>query len=101
MNDLEIKAEEIRLPERARVALEQGTRVRITRYGQPTGVLLNRDTYSLVEPLLDLIEAGAVISPEMLMTKSDIALAQDLAEDRDTTPGEQSMIDDLLAESAR
>lgn len=41
MNDIAVKAEEIRLSERARQALERGQRVLITRYGRPTGALLN------------------------------------------------------------
>lgn len=98
MDDIAVKAEEIRLSERARQALERGQRVLITRYGHPTGALLNWEKYSLVAPLLDLIEEGAIISPEMLMTRQDIALARDLAQDDETTPAEEAMIEEMLAE---
>jgi hypothetical protein len=98
MNDIAIKAEEIRLSERARQALERGQRVLITRYGRPTGALLNWEKYSLVEPLLDLIEEGAIVSPEILITKEDIALARDLSQDDETTPAEEAMIEEMLVE---
>ena len=53
-----------------------------------------------VAPLLELIEAGAVVSPELLMTSDDIKLAQDLATDDESTEAEQAMIEQLLRESA-
>lgn len=60
--------------------------------------LLSGKTDSLVEPLLDLIEEGAIVSPEMLMTKEDIALARDLSQDDETTPAEETMIEEMLDE---
>lgn len=95
---IDINAEEIRLPERARRALAHGSRVRISRYGHPAAYVLGGEQYALVAPLLDLMEAGVRVSPELLMSGEDIALARDLAEDRDTTPGEDAVIEELLAE---
>lgn len=95
---IDITAEEIRLPERARKALEHGRRVCIKRYGHPTAYVLGGDQYALVAPLLDLMEAGVVVSHELLMSGEDMALARDLAEDRETTPGEEAAIAGLLAE---
>jgi hypothetical protein len=40
----------------------------------------------------------ARVSHELLMSSEDVALARDLAEDRDTTPGEDTVIEGLLAE---
>jgi hypothetical protein len=100
MPEIAIRAEELRLPAEAREALEDGDRVLITRYGKPMSALLSYEAYSLVAPLLELIEEGAVVSPEMLMTKDDIALARELATDTQTTPAEQAMIETLLEQSA-
>lgn len=100
MTEIAIKAEDLRLPSDARAALEDGARVLITRYGKPTGALLSYETYTLVAPLLELIEAGAVVSPELLMTTDDIELAQDLATDDESTEAEQALIEQLLRESA-
>ena len=98
MTEIAIKAEDLRLPTEAREALEDGACVLITRYGKPTSALLKFETYALVAPLLELIEAGVVVSPEMLMTTDDIALARDLADDTETTSAEAAMIEALLAE---
>lgn len=95
---IDITAEEIRLPERARKALEHGLRVCVSRYGHPTAYVLGGEQYALVAPLLDLMEAGVLVSSELLMSGEDIALARDLAEDRETTPGEEAVIEELLAE---
>lgn len=99
MSEIAIKAEDLRLPSEAREALDGGGRVLITRYGKPTSALLNIATYEMMAPLLDLIEEGAVVSPEMLMTKDDIALARDLADDTGTTPAEEQQIEELLAQT--
>jgi hypothetical protein len=101
MKEIAIKAEDLRLPAEARDALEGGACVLITRYGKPTSALLKFETYALVAPLLELIEAGVVVSPEMLMTKDDIALARDLADDTETTSAEEAMIEALLAEDRK
>ncbi len=95
---IDITAEEIRLPERARKALERGSRLRISRYGHPSAYVLGGEQYALVAPLLDLMEEGVHVSHELLMSSEDIALARDLAEDRDTTPEEEAVIEELLAE---
>lgn len=100
MTEIEVKAEDLRLPTEARCALQEGRRVLITRYGKPTSALLSYEAYRLVAPLLELIEEGANVSPEMLMTKDDIALARDLAADTETTPAEEAMIETLLEQSA-
>jgi len=100
MTEIAIKAEELRLPAGAREALEDGARVLITRYGKPTSALMSYEVYVLVAPLLELIEAGAVVSPELLMTSDDIKLAQDLATDDESSEAEQAMIEQLLRESA-
>lgn len=97
MSEIAIRAEDLRLPSQAREALNGGGRVLITRYGKPTSALLNIETYEMVAPLLELIEEGAVVSPEMLMTKDDIALARDLANDTGTMPAEEQQIEELLA----
>lgn len=58
MTEIAIKAEDLRLPADARAALEDGARVLITRYGKLTSALTSYETYALVAPLIELIEAG-------------------------------------------
>jgi hypothetical protein len=89
---LEIGAQDMRLPERANEVLDEGGRVQVKRYGRPSRVVLSWDKFALVAPLLDLIEEGAVMSPEMLMSTTDIELARDLAGDREASEAEDAAI---------
>ena len=100
MGEIAIKAEDMRLPVSAREALDHGDRVLITRYGQPTTALLSYESYARVAPLLELMEQGAVISPELLMSQADIALMKDLAQDTENTPAEDALIEVMLTEQA-
>jgi hypothetical protein len=59
--------------------------------------VLSWEKFVLIAPLLDLIEAGTTISPEMLMTSADIELARDLATDREPTEAEDAAIARMLA----
>ena len=68
----------------------------ITRDGKPVHVVLPEEQFELVAPLLDVLKEGVTMSPEMLMTKNDIELMRDLADDRDVAEEEQQQIDDLL-----
>jgi len=99
-NVLEIPAQEVRLPQEAVNALAAGKAVSVTRYGRRQHVVLSQEQFELVEPLLELLEEGANVSPELLMTKADIALIADLAEDRQPTEAETAQIEELLAEGA-
>lgn len=98
MSDVfEIGARELRLPERANDVLDRGGRVQVKRYGRPSRVVLSWEKFALIAPLLDLIEAGAAISPEALMSQADIELARDLAEDREPTEAEDAAIAAMVA----
>lgn len=101
MKLLEVRSQDVRLPARAVDALAEGMPVAVTRYGGQVHVVLPTDKFQLVEPLLELLEEGIAVSPEMLMTQEDIALTHDLAEDREPAPTEEAQIDLLLAESSR
>ncbi|HYZ28053.1 MAG TPA: hypothetical protein VE570_03275 [Thermoleophilaceae bacterium] len=97
-NVLDVPAQEVRLPQEAVNALAAGRAVAVTRYGRRQHVVLSKEQFELVEPLLELLEEGASVSPELLMTKADIDLMTDLAEDREVTDAEAEHLDDLLAE---
>lgn len=94
---IEIPAKEVRLPQAATDALAQGRGVIVTRYGKPIHVVLSEDQFASVAPLLEVLAEGATVSPEMQMTKDDIDLIRDLADDRDVAEEEQRQIDGLLA----
>ena len=93
---IEVPAKEVRLPQAATDALAQGRGVVVTRYGKPVHVVLPEDQFASVAPLLEVLAEGATVSPEMQMTKDDIALVRDLADDRDVVEEEQQQIDELL-----
>lgn len=78
---LEVPAHEVRLPERAVEALAGGGAVVITRYGRRQHVLLSEAQFALVEPLLDLLRAGVAVSPELLLTETDLELERELERD--------------------
>lgn len=59
--------------------------------------MLSKEQYESVAPLVEALGEGVAMSPEMLMTKDDIDLMRDLAEDREVAEEEQQQIDDLLA----
>jgi len=94
-----ITAEEMRLPGEARVKLEQGGHVVVTKYGKPHAALLSWETFALLGPMLELIEAGAVVPPEALMTEDDVTLLNELARDEHVAPSEEALITALLAET--
>jgi hypothetical protein len=55
----------------------------------------------MIDAVIDInaeAEVGVRALPERLMDGEDIALVRDLAKDRDTTPGEDALIEELLAE---
>lgn len=101
MELIEVKSQDVRLPAVATDALTHGTPVAVTRYGNPIHVVLPTDKFRLIEPLLELLQQGVTVSPEMLMTQEDIALTHDLAEDREPVPAEEAQIDTLLAAPSR
>lgn len=84
----------------ASAALAEGTPVEVTRYGRPIHVLLSQEQFALVAPLLELMQEGVRVSPELLMSKEDIALARELAEDREPSAAEERQIEALLADAA-
>lgn len=93
-----VPSEDVRLSSQARAALDESGRLIVTRYGQPAGAYLTWDRYALIEPMLDLLEEGVVLSPELLMTKDDIALIADLGTDDEPTPAEDAVMADMLGD---
>jgi hypothetical protein len=51
-----------------------------------------------VAQLSNLTEEEVLVSHEALMSSEDISLALDLGEDRETTPGEEEVVEELIAE---
>jgi PHD/YefM family antitoxin component YafN of YafNO toxin-antitoxin module len=96
---VEIAAQEVRLPERAVEALAEGRPVVITRYGRRQHVLLSEAQFALVEPLLDLLQEGVTVSPELLLTDADLELERELDRDDEPTDAENAQIAALLSES--
>jgi PHD/YefM family antitoxin component YafN of YafNO toxin-antitoxin module len=96
MEIIEVPAREVRIPPSAAAALDAHKPVAVTRYGRRLHVLLSERQFELVAPLLELLENGVAVSPELLRTGADIALEHDLAEDRATPAVENAQIDELL-----
>ena len=95
----EIRAQDVRLPARAVEALAAHRPVAVTRYGRRLHVVLTQEQFSLVEPLLELLQEGAAVSPELLRSSEDIELEQALGDDREPTEAENAQIASLLAET--
>jgi PHD/YefM family antitoxin component YafN of YafNO toxin-antitoxin module len=93
---LEIRSQELRLPARALEALERDVPVVVTHYGRRRHVVLSEERFALVAPLLELLEAGASIPSELLLTEGDLELERALAEDRQPSAAEEEQIDDAL-----
>ena len=95
---LEIPSKEFRLPAEAIEALADGKPVAVTRYGQPVHVVLSQEQFAQVAPLLELLHEGDTVSPELLMSREDIDLMRDLAEDREPAEAEEEQIAEIVAE---
>lgn len=84
MEILEFPARELRLPVEALDALGAGGVAAVTRYGRRRWYVLSDHQFALVAPVLELLlEQGGPVSPELQMTQEDIALARELADDRE------------------
>jgi len=99
MEIFEIPSHEMRLPPQALAALEQRQPVAVTRYGKRRHVVLSEEQFALVAPLLELLEEGASVPSELLMTEEDIALERHLAEDRQPDPAEDALIESALTDA--
>lgn len=94
MDVLELPARELRLPVDELDALAADAVAAVTRYGRRRWYLLSDDQFALVAPLLELLLAqGGPVSPELQMTREDLALARDLADDDEPYP---AALDDVL-----
>jgi PHD/YefM family antitoxin component YafN of YafNO toxin-antitoxin module len=92
----EVPSQEVRLPVAAVEALTRGRPVAVTRYGRPVHVVLSQEQFARVAPLLELLNEGAEVSPELLMSSEDIELMHDLAEDREPSKAEEDQIAELV-----
>ncbi|MEX2196648.1 MAG: hypothetical protein WD844_15315 [Thermoleophilaceae bacterium] len=101
MKAFPIPSRDVRLPRRALEALAEGRAVAVTRYGKTEHVVLAERQYAQVAPLLEALEEGVSVSPELLMTRSDVELARELADDREPTEAEEAQIARLVEESGR
>ena len=95
-----MRSQDVRLPALAVDALERHGVVAVTHYGRRRHVVLTDESFSLVEPLLELLEQGVRVPAELLMTTEDIALERALAEDRDPSDGEEALIEAALDQSS-
>jgi hypothetical protein len=96
---VEVPSQQVRFPARAIKALAAHRPVAVTRYGRRLHVVLTEEQFSLVEPLLELLQEGTAVSPELLRSTEDIELERALAEDRAVTEEENAQIASLLAEA--
>ena len=99
MDVVEVRSQEVRLPARALDALERDGAVAVTHYGRRRHVVLTDERFALVAPLLELLEQGARVPAELLMTTEDIALERALAEDREPSAAEEALIEAALDQS--
>ena len=97
MDRVKVRSQDIRIPSEAVEALAEGMPVAVTRYGSPIHVLLSEEQFSLVEPLLEMLQKGAAVSPELLMSEGDIELMNDLANDREPAEAEAAQLENLIA----
>jgi PHD/YefM family antitoxin component YafN of YafNO toxin-antitoxin module len=95
----EVRAQEVHLPAQAIEALAAHRPVAVTRYGRRLHVVLSEEQFALVEPLLELLQEGAAVSPELLRSREDIELERALAEDREPAEAENAQVASLLAET--
>ena len=97
---VEVPAHEVRLSKRASAALADLQSVAVTRYGRRSHVVVSAERFALVEPLLELLDGGVTVPFELLLTTSDLELEQLLADDREPSPAEQALVEELVAETA-
>jgi PHD/YefM family antitoxin component YafN of YafNO toxin-antitoxin module len=98
MRVVELPATDVRLSPSAAEALSTDVPVVVTRYGRRAHVVLSAEQFALIEPLLELLEEGRAVPAELLMTEDDLELQKMLAEDREPSPGEIELINELIAE---
>lgn len=94
---VEVRSQDVRIPVEASEALAEGIPVAVTRYGRPTHVLLSEEQFALVEPMLEMLQKGVAVSPELLMSEGDIELMNDLADDREPAEAEAAQLEHLIA----
>jgi len=96
---LEVAAQEVRLSAKIAEALAERRPVAVNRYGKRLAVLLSEEQFDQVAPLLELLQEGAAVSPELLKTEDDLELERALAQDRLPADAEQEQIAELLRAS--
>ena len=95
-----MRSQDVRLPESALEALARDVPVAVTHYGRRRHVVLSEERFALVAPLLELLEQGASVPAELLMSEGDLALERALAEDRESAAGEEALIEEALEQAA-
>jgi len=101
MKLVEVRSQDVRFPGHALEALERNEIVGVTHYGKRRLVCLSGEEFALVEPLLEILREGRPVPSELLMSTEDIALERALAEDRESAPAEDELIERALADSVR
>jgi hypothetical protein len=77
-----INASSVRLPEDARIALDNHRDVQVVAHRRPRYFLINADDYALISPLLDRVRQGTPLPIEDLLDDDDFAIIAELeAED--------------------
>lgn len=99
MDILEVAAQEVRLSAKIASALAERRPVAVNRYGRRLAVLLSEEQFDQVAPLLELLQEGAAVSPELLKTEDDLQLERALAEDRLPVDEEEAQIAELVRAS--
>jgi PHD/YefM family antitoxin component YafN of YafNO toxin-antitoxin module len=96
---LDVPAQEVRLSAKIGDALAERRPVAVSRYGKRLAVILSEEQFDLIAPLLELLQEGAVVPPDLLKTAGDRQLERALAQDRGSTPEEDAQIAELLRSS--
>jgi PHD/YefM family antitoxin component YafN of YafNO toxin-antitoxin module len=95
----EVPAQEVRRSAKVAAALAERRPVAVNRYGKRFAVLLSAEQFDLVAPLLELLQGGTLVSPELLKTEEDFELERTLAHDRLPGDAEDEQIAELLEAS--
>ena len=88
MTPLVVQATEVRIPPRARKAIERHREVRVLAHDTPRYVIMHPDDYALVSPLLERVRRGLPVPITDLLDDDDFALLDEYnREDHDLAEG--------------
>lgn len=88
MTPLVVQATEVRIPPRAREAIERHREVRVLAHDTPRYVIMHPDDYALVIPVLERARRGLPVPITDLLDDDDFAMLEEYdRDDRDLAEG--------------